>query len=294
MKPKLRLGFTDYYPSLDEFFLDTLSLTFDIQRDDENPRYLIFCDETFGRNNLRYDPQKTIKIFFTGENRRPTNYQAHFAISFDFIDGNQFYRLPLYILDNFNGVRMGCKDLYMANKERTHITSDDWHRRKKFCGFVSGNGVCNERNNMFEWLSSYKQVDSAGPLFNNIGHVIPRGHEAQRHKMEFLKDYRFNLCYENSSYPGYVTEKLTHAFIAGTVPIYWGSPVVDMDFNTDAFINRHDFENDGHMISYIIEMDNNMNMWLEKMNTPFINPKNKYIDLDRFRRWFRNHVYKGE
>jgi hypothetical protein len=291
-KPKLKLGFTDYYPTMDEFFLDTLSVTFDIERDDENPEYLIFADETFGTRNLSYDISKVRKIFFTGENRRPQNYQAHFAISFDFVAHDQFYRLPLYILDNFNGMKIGCESLYDVNKRK--FTSDDWHNRKKFCGFVSGNGGSQSRNRMFELLSHYKKVDSAGPLFNNIGHIIPRGHEAQLHKMHFLKDYRFNLCYENSSYPGYVTEKLPHARIAGTLPIYWGSPVVDMDFNTDAFINRHDYESDGDMIGHIIAIDNNVDLWLEKMNASFINPKNKYIDLNRFRRWFRNYVYKGE
>ncbi len=297
MKPKLKLGFTDYYPTMDEFFLDTLSVSFDIERDDENPEYLIFADETFGTKNLSYDISKVLKIFFTGENRRPWNYQAHFAISFDFIDGPQFYRLPLYILDNFNGVKMGCKDLYtenMSRRLRNVYTSDDWHNRQKFCGFISGNGVCQQRNNMFHMLSQYKQVDAAGPLFNNVGYVLPRGHEAQKNKMEFLKDYRFNLCYENSSYPGYVTEKLTHAFIAGTMPIYWGSPVVTMDFNPNSFISRHEFETDKDMLEYIVAADTNVHVWLAMMNTPFINENNAYIDLDRFRRWFRNYVYKGE
>lgn len=297
MKPKLKLGFTDYYPTLDEFFLDTLSETFDIARDDSNPDYLIFCDETFGTNNLKFDPNRVRKIFFTGENRRPWNYQAHFAISFDFVDGHQFYRLPLYILDNFNGIKIGCESLYDKNLDRFSnlaYTSDDWHRRTKFCGFVSGNGGSQSRNIMFERLTAYKKVDAAGPLFNNIGHIIPRGLEAQKHKMEFLKDYKFNLCYENSSYPGYVTEKLPHALVAGTVPIYWGSPVVDMDFNTNAFINRHDFESDDEMIEYVKAVDSNMDLWLKIVNTPFINPKNRYIDLNRFRRWFKNYVYRGE
>lgn len=291
-KPTLRLGFTDYYPSLDEFFLDTLSPIFDIIRDDENPNYLIFADETFGRNNMNYDHNKVIKIFFTGENRRPQNYVCHFAVTFDHLDGEHFYRLPLYILDNWNAERMGLLSLYDANKNR-NFTSDDWHKRTEFCGFVSGNGVCKERNTMFQMLSEYKRVDSAGPLFNNIGYVIPRGHEAQKHKMEFLSKYRFNLCYENSSYPGYVTEKLAHAFVSGTVPIYWGSPVVGVDFNTDAFINRHDFETDDEMLRYIIEIDNNMYLWLKIMNQPFFNPKNKFIDLDRFRNWFIRNVYRG-
>jgi hypothetical protein len=292
IKPKLRLGFTDYYPTLDEFFLDTLSSRFDIIRDDEHPTYLIFADETFGKNNLNYDHNKVIKIFFTGENRRPQNYVCHFAITFDHLDSDRFYRLPLYILDNWNAEHMGLTSLYEANTNRT-FTTDDWHKRTEFCGFISGNGGSLDRNNMFHILSEYKRVDSAGPLFNNIGHIIPRGHEAQKHKMEFLSKYRFNLCYENSSYPGYVTEKLPHAFVSGTIPIYWGSPVVDVDFNTDAFVNRHDFETDADMVKYIIEIDNNMYLWLEIMNRPFFNPKNKFIDLDRFRNWFIRNVYRG-
>jgi len=289
-KPVLHLGFTDYYPGLDTFFMDTLSESFDIKRDDENPKYLIFCDETFGTNNLKYDPNKTLKIFFTGENRRPWNYQAHYAISFDHLDGEKFYRLPLYVLDNFNGVSFGCDDLF--NLKRT-FTSEDWHKRTEFCGFVSSNGACAERNNMFAQLSQYKKVDSAGPWMNTVGYVIPRGFEAQKHKMEFLSKYRFNLCYENSSYPGYATEKPAHAFIAGTVPIYWGSPVVEVDFNIEAMICRHQYQSDKEMIEHIIHIDNDMNAWLDIMNRPAIAKNNKFYDLNRFRNWFMTNVYKG-
>ena len=54
-KLKIRLGFTDYFNPVDEFFTDILSEDFDIERDDENPQYLIFCDENFGTNNRRFD-----------------------------------------------------------------------------------------------------------------------------------------------------------------------------------------------------------------------------------------------
>ena len=36
-KPILRLGFTDYFGTLDDFFIDTLSKKYDIIRDDDNP-----------------------------------------------------------------------------------------------------------------------------------------------------------------------------------------------------------------------------------------------------------------
>ena len=100
-KPIIRVGFTDYYEPIDEYFISILSSKFNVVRDDVNPDYLFFCDETFGTNNLKYDENKVTKIFFTGENRRPWNYRAHFAISFDHLDGNQFFRLPLYEVEDW-------------------------------------------------------------------------------------------------------------------------------------------------------------------------------------------------
>lgn len=60
-------------------------------------------------------------------------------------------------------------------------------------------------------------------------------------KIEFLRDYKFVIAFENSSFSGYNTEKLTHAIEADTVPIYWGDPHIGRCYNTRRFINAHDF-----------------------------------------------------
>jgi hypothetical protein len=41
-------------------------------------------------------------------------------------------------------------------------------------------------------------------------------------KLETLSSYTFNVCFENSDHPGYVTEKLIDAIVAGCVPLYRG------------------------------------------------------------------------
>lgn len=41
-------------------------------------------------------------------------------------------------------------------------------------------------------------------------------------KQETLRKYTFTLCFENCDHDGYITEKIIHAFIAGTIPLYWG------------------------------------------------------------------------
>lgn len=296
-KKKLRLGFTDYFPPLDEFFTEVFSSRYEVERDDENPDYLIFCDETFGTENTKsIEKPNQIRIFYTGENRRPENYKCHYAITFDHHDISQHYRLPLYVIDHWIMVRkLGMPSIWDIVRARNDLDS-----KSGFCGFVSGNGVCPERNMAFHALNGYKQVDAAGPLFNNVP-IIPRGVEAARNKNEFLQKYKFNLCFENSTYPGYCTEKLFHAFYMKTIPIYWGSPTAAMDFNPKAFVNYHDFGDFQEMLNYVVWLDRNDDAYRDMYMQPIFNPdrqapyinSNKYFNMNRFLNWFDRNVYKG-
>lgn len=292
-KPVIRVGFTDYFKPLDEFFIDTLSKRYEVVRDDQNPDYLFFCDETFGTNNLKYDPNRVTKIFFTGENRRPWQYAAHHFIGFDHLDGPRHYRLPLWVVDNWVQVnKFGMEDVLDVDRGRML-----WPRElpEKFCSFVSSNGSCLERNEAFHFLSEYKRVDSGGPLFNNIGYVLPRGEDAQVHKFRFLKDHKFNLCFENSSYPGYTTEKLFHALYNRVVPIYWGDPLAWIDFHKDAFISRHDFASLNAMIAKVAELDNNEMAMKNMLIAPILTDRGKKVlDLNNFLNWFESYVYLGD
>ena len=55
-------------------------------------------------------------------------------------------------------------------------------------------------------------------------------------KIDGLKDYMFSIVMENSSYDDYWTEKITDCFVAGTIPVYWGSPNIGKHFNIDGII----------------------------------------------------------
>jgi len=46
-------------------------------------------------------------------------------------------------------------------------------------------------------------------------------------KLRLASEYLFTIAIENSINHDYITEKLWHAFIAGTVPIYLGAPNID-------------------------------------------------------------------
>lgn len=292
MKPLLRLGFTDTFSGPINFFTNILSERFDVVRDDIDPHYLIFGDLNFGNDNGRYDDKPCIKIFYTGENARPWDYRCHYSITFDHheFDGRN-YRLPLYVMYDYDNHFRDAPNTSNVNRQ-----PEDLLEQKDFCSFVVKNGGCEKRNQWFHKLNEYKPVASGGPLFNNIGYILPRGEESVQAKTKFLNSYRFNLCFENSSYPGYATEKLYEALTSKTIPIYWGSPTIEVDFNTKAFLNWHDYGDDDDFFEAIKEIDENPDLYEEMYLQPMFadyQKVNKFFDKDRFLNWFQRTVYMG-
>ena len=54
--------------------------------------------------------------------------------------------------------------------------------------------------------------------------------------VDIYSRYNFALVFENKDWPGYVTEKIVSAFLAGSIPIYWGNQAALEIFNPRAFI----------------------------------------------------------
>jgi hypothetical protein len=286
---KLRLGFTDTFGAIEQFFTEVLSREYDVERDDEKPEYLIFGDRNFGNRNEDPKYENCKRIFFTGENQRADYYKCHASITFDH-EEDYNYRLPLYVVYDWDNKRK--KVAHSDNYARDFM---DIPKKTGFCSFVVKNGGCQKRNEFFHKLSGYQRVDAGGPLFNNIGGPIRGGAIAVEAKAAFLPKYKFNMCFENSSHPGYVTEKLYEALVFKTVPIYWGSPTVALDFNPRAYISWHDYQDDDVFLEKIKEIDQDdamySMMYLESM---FVNyDKTPVFNMDRLLHWFNKNVWRG-
>ena len=113
--------------------------------------------------------------------------------------------------------------------------------------------------------------------------------------MEFRRVLFRSLCFENSSYPGYCTEKLFEALCAKTVPIYWGSPTAALDFNPAAFINRYNFASDQQFVDFIIELSNNKELYNHYYLQPMFRDEEFFrtFNIDHFLDWFQQNVYQG-
>lgn len=294
-KPPLRLGFSDTFTTAELFFTNVLGNYYDITIDNENPKYLIFGDSNFGHEHDKFNGRAK-KIFYTGENVRPTYLTYNHAITFDPENSPRHYRLPLYVLDMWSAVHFEhwTDDFLQLCNRDLGDPENNWNR--KFCSFVQSNPKSSVRNTFFPMLCEYKKVDSAGPHLNNTGFTLPR--DKLEYKINFLNKYKFNLAFENQTYPGYVTEKILNAFQANTVPIYWGANnTVQRDFNKKAFINSHDHVTFENVIKYIAHLDSpeGKNEYLDMLyQPPFVdNRPNCYTDLHQFYLWWHMFVYEG-
>ncbi len=68
-----------------------------------------------------------------------------------------------------------------------------------------------------------------------------RGEIPPHDKVETLGNYRFSLCFENTAFPGYITEKIFDCMVAGTIPIYLGAPDIADYIPNAAYIDFRDF-----------------------------------------------------
>ncbi len=288
-KKSLTIGFSDMWDSFNpEYNFFTLLLQeaashlsppvkvkgVSIEPGSPNPDLLVFGP--FG-DTWRQFPITVPKVHFTGENTPlidASGVKLNLGFPHQDMAKEDYLRFPLWILEI---------DWFGADPERivnpkpipvdrcTKVYPEEMERHKKFCAFVVSNPNNPLRNAAYHWLNSYKTVDSAGRLFNTMGDILaagPGGGGGELKKFEFFKDYKFALTYENNSSQGYVTEKLLHAKAAGCIPIYWGDPKVNRDFDTRGFLSAEHLHSPAELIEAVKRIDEDDALWKQMYMTP--------------------------
>ena len=80
--------------------------------------------------------------------------------------------------------------------------------------------------------------------------------------------YQFVIASENAIVPGYITEKIFNAFLAGAIPIYYGTNHIEKYFNKDSFINANNFSSRKELIQYILRVADDKNLLTKYLSTP--------------------------
>lgn len=251
---RIKIKFVDFWFGFapdHNYFFKLLSSFYSIELCDE-PDFIIYS--CYGKEYLKYN---CLRVFYTSERLSADYTGCDFALTFDYSNDNRHFRFPLYgiYID-----QAGLIEQLQKQKSREEALMI-WQSKTKFCCLVVSNGSARERIDFFHELSTYKPVDSGGSVLNNVGGPV-------KDKMDFIKDYRFVIAYENKSYPGYTTEKIVEPFLANSIPIYWGNSLVEKEFNNASFLNRHDFVSGSDFINHIFTIDNNEDLAIEMLMQP--------------------------
>jgi hypothetical protein len=263
---KIKLAFTDFWsgfePSIDPIFGKLLKENFNIEYNNISPDFVIFS--AWGDSFRRYNCKK---ILYTPENFFVHSYPAfegqlgltnlykyaNFSItSFDLKDSRNF-RMPCYI-------RRYGYDI------KNDICNRNFNKSLKTKKILFLHNCDHEfRNNFALELNKHIQVDRPGRCLRNMNITVDD-------KIEFSKQYKFLLAFENSSTINYNTEKITDAYVSKCIPIYWGDANIENDFNKDSMLNYHRYSNQEQFIQKIIEMNNNDDLYYQTLlASPIIN-----------------------
>lgn len=73
-------------------------------------------------------------------------------------------------------------------------------------------------------------------------------------KHELLSHYKFTIAFENTAYPGYVTEKVIDAIVSASVPVYLGAPDIVEQLPAEAFIDARAFSSPEEIAAHMEQM----------------------------------------
>lgn len=260
--------------------LEILKKHYDVELSDD-PDYLFFM--IYSQNYHKYD---CVRIFLTIEGVCPDFNIADYGISFEYMDyGDRFFRLPNFFF---------YPDAIDKMLHKHEVSgSDSKCLDREFCSYVYSNAKGDPfRTKLFESVNAYKKVNSGGRYMNNL----PDGKPIDD-KIMFESQHKFSIASENTSLPGYHSEKLVEAFAAGTVPIYWGDPRVDEFFDEGAFINCMKYDSIDDVVKKIQEIDKDPELYLKLLKTPAVQEKYRnhlYENMEKEYECFLTHIFDQE
>lgn len=235
------------------------------------------------KSHIRKSPSKT-KVFFSGENlarfRRYRDYCADFvdlSLGSDHINRPGYLRFPLWLMFLFEP-----DSSYESIKAKLDSVKQNSGNiiaaKQRFCSLICSHDKNGNRKKLFNLISTVEKVDSAGKFLNNTDALKT---VYQDNKVAFLRQYKFNICPENTNRHGYVTEKVFEAIMSGCIPVYWGDnnhPEPDI-LNKKAIL-FYDRKNPAALLHQVKTLNDNREAYTE------------FIMQDRFQPGAADRIYE--
>jgi len=225
-------------------------------------KYIIWCDEPLWSNIFAVLKRKLIyfhnnKIYeFKHEDSIEVNVMNCFTGEIYF---NNYHFLEANYLIDKNSVSLAKKSLYNYKDKKNIICAIMGYKNSEMWNFSQDAyniySLCNIRTEIALIGYNSHKIDIYGKDWpNNIAISESRTEkDFSYEKFNIAKKYRYNLCFENTVCPFYITEKIWHSIICGCIPIYYGSKIntIYNDFPKLSFIDYADYLNPLSLIDYI-------------------------------------------
>jgi GR25 family glycosyltransferase involved in LPS biosynthesis len=302
-KSPMTLAFSDMWPGFNydqNFIMDALRqevklkglpITFQgVQYDASVGADLVF----FGpySHDWKKIPEGIPKVYFSAENwQQPNDASIDLFITSSRVEDKKHLRIPTWMtfIDWFTNstelpTNTADNPIRIPVHFATRVHPVSFEQRTEFCGFVVSNPICPFRNDTFQAIHQYKHVNSGGSLFNNIGGQLelkyPGGGCGDLSKHHFFAKHRFTISFENSQAPGYITEKVLHAKMAGCVPLYWGDKNTDSDFVSGSIVNLSHLSDPSQVVDILKKLEANPTLCQAIASTPLLNAEKKMRALE--------------
>jgi hypothetical protein len=242
--------------------------------------------ESAMRIRLRPRSSLPLTLFHTSENVRHDEVSADFSISFDLaVHTTNHIRFPYWMemIDwSHEGVTGNQNPRFgrlLDIPTMLRPLGNNFLKRPQAAAIFSSH-LREPRASLVKAVESIMQVKGFGPYFDkSLGYH----QQGTIKKTEILKEFAFNLCPENGLYPGYYTEKIPEAFVAGCLPLTWTDTNVCTDFNPAAFINLEpmcwqEFE----PLKELVDSPCRLNMFADQpllLKVPSIEPLKEFLSM---------------
>lgn len=238
------------------------------------------------------------KVFYSGEylqemtiNNQWRAFADHcvnevdLALGFDYIDHPNYLRFPIWLLF-FIHPQASFKDI----KQKIELINNPAYRlnikKTAFTCLISRHDTNGIRRKIVNAFNEVDIITCAGKFMNNSDELInlekqlPRNYKKGEFsfdvfytlKKDYLKKFKFNICAENASSRGYISEKLFDAIESGCIPIYWGGgdkkEFVEPDIiNPDAFLYYEEGKED-ELIEQVKKLNSDKKEYESFMSIP--------------------------
>ncbi len=171
--------------------------------------------------------------------------------------------------------------------------------KRKFCDFIYSNRFANpQRDKVKLFIESISPVESHGNHLTNVYDdidALTNDFGWKKAKIEIQSRYRFSIAAENAFHLGYTSEKIFTAFAAGSIPIYWGNPLINLDVNPSRIINLHDFDSESEFTSYVNEINSDSKLFKQIVEEPWFTEvqKNDILEYEERLDNFLQNVFSS-